>query len=126
VEVAAEHDVLASHDMVDNIERDSLAHTGIHMVVHMNPIVTADPVVAELRLFLTDTVTQIHPDLSIHDLRIVPGPTHTNVIFDCVVPADCPDCPADVCRQIRDQVSRAYPGYFCVITVDESFAPVQH
>ena len=126
VEVAAEHDVLASHDMVDNIERDFLANTGIHMVVHMDPIVTADPVVAELRLFLTDTVTEIHPDLSIHDLRIVPGPTHTNVIFDCVVPADCPSCPTDVCHRIREKVSQAYPGYFCVITVDESFAPVQH
>ena len=126
VEVAAEHDVLASHDMVDNIERDFLAHTGIHMVVHMDPIVTADPVVAQLRLFLTDTVTQIHPDLSVHDLRIVPGPTHTNVIFDCVVPADCPNCPTDVCRRIREKVKEVYPDYFCVITVDESFAPVQH
>ena len=126
VEVAAEHDMLESHDMVDNIERDFLAHTGIHMVVHMDPIVTADPVVAELRLFLEKTVTSIDPALSIHDLRIVPGPTHTNVIFDCVVPAGCSLHHADVCRRIREEVSASYPGYFCVITVDESFAPIQH
>ena len=126
VEVAAERDMMESHDMVDNIERDFLAHTGIHMVVHMDPIVTADPVVAELRLFLTDTVTEIHPDLSIHDLRIVPGPTHTNVIFDCVVPHECSACPTDVCQRIRERVSAVYPDYFCVITVDESFAPVQN
>ena len=125
VEVAAERDMLESHDMVDNIERDFLAHTGIHMVVHMDPIVTADPVVAELRRFLADVVTEIHPALSIHDLRIVPGPTHTNVIFDCVVPADCPTCPTDVCRRIREKVGTVYPDYFCVITVDESFAPMQ-
>lgn len=126
VEVAAEHNMLESHDMIDNIERDFLAHTGIHMVVHMDPIVTADPVVAELRLFLEETVTAIDPALSIHDLRIVPGPTHTNVIFDCVVPAECSLIHADVCRRIREKVSASYPGYFCVITVDESFAPIQH
>ena len=126
VEVAAEHNMLESHDMIDNIERDFLAHTGIHMVVHMDPIVTADPVVAELRLFLEETVTAIDPALYIHDLRIVPGPTHTNVIFDCVVPAECSLIHADVCRRIREKVSASYPGYFCVITVDESFAPIQH
>ena len=126
VEVAAERDMLESHDMVDNIEREFLAHTGIHMVVHMDPIVTADPVVASLRHFLSDTVTEIHPDLSIHDLRIVPGPTHTNVIFDCVVPHECSACPTDVCQRIRERVSAVYPDYFCVITVDESFAPVQN
>jgi divalent metal cation (Fe/Co/Zn/Cd) transporter len=126
VEVAAEHNMLESHDMIDNIERDFLAHTGIHMVVHMDPIVTADPVVAELRLFLEGTVTAIDSALSIHDLRIVPGPTHTNVIFDCVVPAECSLIHADVCRRIREKVSASYPGYFCVITVDESFAPIQH
>ena len=126
VEVAAERDMMESHDMVDNIERDFLAHTGIHMVVHMDPIVTADPVVAELRLFLTNTVTEMDPSLSIHDLRIVPGPTHTNVIFDCVVPHECSSCPTDVCHQIRERVKAVYPDYFCVITVDESFAPVQN
>ena len=126
VEVAAEHDVLESHDMVDNIERDFLAHTGIHMVVHMDPIVTADPVVAELRLFLEETVTSVDSSLSIHDLRIVPGPTHTNVIFDCVVPSGCSLSHTDVCRRIREAVSASYPGYYCVITVDESFAPIQH
>ena len=126
VEVAAERDMLESHDMVDNIEREFLAHTGIHMVVHMDPIVTADPVVASLRQFLSDTVTEIHPDLSIHDLRIVPGPTHTNVIFDCVVPHECSACPTDVCQRIRERVKAVYPDYFCVITVDESFAPVQN
>lgn len=126
VEVAAERDMMESHDMVDNIERDFLAHTGIHMVVHMDPIVTADPVVAELRLFLTNTVTEMDPSLSIHDLRIVPGPTHTNVIFDCVVPHECSACPTDVCHRIRERVKAVYPDYFCVITVDESFAPVQN
>ena len=126
VEVAAERDMMESHDMVDNIERDFLAHTGIHMVVHMDPIVTADPVVAELRLFLTNTVTEMDPSLSIHDLRLVPAPTHTNVIFDCVVPHECSSCPTDVCHRIRERVKAVYPDYFCVITVDESFAPVQN
>lgn len=125
VEMAAETNILESHDVIDNIEREFLTHMGIHMIVHLDPIVTSDPVVAELRLFLADVVTGIDPALSIHDLRIVPGATHTNVIFDCVVPAGCPIPHADVCHRIREAVTASYPHHFCVITIDESFAPVQ-
>ncbi|MBQ9948112.1 MAG: cation transporter, partial [Oscillospiraceae bacterium] len=85
VEMAAEADVLESHDIIDNIERDFLGE-GLNLVVHFDPIVTSDSAVGDTRREIAEIASKIDERLSIHDLRMVPGPTHTNVIFDCVVP----------------------------------------
>ncbi|MGM9653595.1 MAG: cation diffusion facilitator family transporter [Eubacteriales bacterium] len=126
VEMAAEENILESHDVIDNIERDFLARDGLHLIVHLDPIVTADSEVGELRRWLAGQVHEIDPALSIHDLRLVPGPTHTNVIFDCVIPPKFRMSRAEVCAAIRARVTEKYPNYHCVITVDDSFAPVSH
>lgn len=121
VEMAAETNILESHDVIDNIERDFLRRDGIHLIAHLDPVVTSDPHVAELRSWLSEQVQQISPQLSIHDLRIVPGATHTNVIFDCVVPPRFSMTDAEVCAAIRARVQEKYPDHFCVITLDESY-----
>ncbi len=123
VEMAAERDVLESHDVIDNIERDFLQQ-GLNLVVHYDPIVTSDSAVGDTRREISDIVKQIDERLSIHDLRMVPGPSHTNVIFDCVVP---PRFSMDE-NELRSEISRfvkaAHPDYFCVITVEQSYAPI--
>jgi len=121
VEMAAETNILESHDVIDNIERDFLRRDGVHMIVHLDPIITADPHVNELRAFLTAEIQQIDPLLSIHDLRIVPGTTHTNVVFDCARPHGCKAAPELICRTLRERVRMQFPDHFCVITVDDSF-----
>jgi len=126
VEVAAEADVLESHDMIDNIERDFLRRDGIHMVVHMDPIVTTDSETGALRAFLTETVREIDPVLTVHDLRIVPGKTHVNAVFDCVAPHAFRLSDAALCAAIRERVRAQYPDTYCVITVDHSFAALPH
>ncbi len=126
VEVAAEADVLDSHDMVDNIERDLLRSDGIHMVVHMDPIVTADTETGAMRAFLTDCARRVDPVITVHDLRLVPGKTHTNAVFDCVVPPDFRLSDAEVCAAIRAEVHAQYPDIYCVITVDHSFISLPH
>ncbi|MGN1073582.1 MAG: cation diffusion facilitator family transporter, partial [Eubacteriales bacterium] len=68
VEMAAEENILESHDVIDNIERDFLARDGLHLIVHLDPIVTADSEVGELRRWLAGQVHEIDPALSIHDL----------------------------------------------------------
>ena len=60
--------------------------------------------------------------MTIHDLRLVPGATHTNVIFDCVVPADVKISHADICAGLRQKVTERFPDHFCVITIDENYA----
>ncbi len=126
VEVAAEEDVLKSHDMVDNIERDFLKELNIHLIVHMDPIVTKDESVRNLRHWLAKEVKKVHEELTIHDLRVVPGETHTNLIFDCVVPHGLSRSDEEVKEAIDLLVKETYPNYFCVITVDHSYAEMMH
>ncbi len=126
VEVAAEADILESHDMIDCIERSFMEQDHLHMVIHMDPIVTNDSQIALMRQFLSEAVRTIHPDLTIHDLRMVEGTTHSNLIFDCVRPHGLAMTDSALKEQITQLVQETYPDYFCVITVDTSFAPVTH
>ena len=86
--MAAETSPLDSHDTLDNIEKAFRGEDGMIVTLHYDPIVTDDPKVASMRLRINAMAQQIDGRLSIHDLRCVPGPTHTNVIFDCVRPSD--------------------------------------
>ena len=123
IEMAAEADVLESHDLIDNIERDFLK-SGLNLVIHFDPIVTADSAVKDTRREIADIVSKIDERLSIHDLRMVPGPTHTNVIFDCVVPPKfsmpAEELKAEICRFVK----AAHHDFICVITVEQSYAPI--
>ena len=121
VEMAADEDPLLSHEVIDNIERDFLAQDRIHLVVHYDPVVTDDPRVSVMREKVAAIAAQIHPQMTIHDLRIVPGPTYVNVVFDCVVPYGMAMDEKEIKRQISSSVRAAYPNYFCVITLEHSF-----
>lgn len=124
VEMAAEEDVMQSHDVIDNIERDFLHRDKLHMIVHLDPIITRDPLVNDLRGRLAEQVKEIHPELTIHDLRVVKGRSHTNLIFDCIKPHDLDMTDAQLKRAISERVCAEHPEYYCVITVDESYAAV--
>ncbi len=124
VEMAAEDDVCQSHDVIDNIERDFLTDDGLHMVIHFDPIITKDPMANDLRTWLAQEVQIIHPELSIHDLRLVRGPSHTNVIFDCVMPHNLDMTDGELKAAVSALVKKAYPDSRCVITVDRSYAPL--
>lgn len=123
VEMAAEADVLESHDIIDNIERDFLSE-GLNLVVHFDPIVTSDSAVGDTRREIAEIASKIDERLSIHDLRMVPGPTHTNVIFDCVVPHNFSMTDEELKEEISRFVRLNHPDYFCVITVENSYAPI--
>ncbi len=105
VEMAAEDDIMQSHDVIDGIERDILQQMNIHLIIHLDPIVTQDPLVNDLRLWLAEQVKQIHPDLTIHDVRLVKGITHSNLIFDCVKP-DGLDMTDDQLKRALSQLVR--------------------
>lgn len=126
VEVAAENDVLESHDMIDNIERRFHEEMDLHLIIHMDPIVTKDEKVLDTRGYLAELVLSIHPDLSVHDLRMVPGNTHTNLIFDCVIPHELDGHEEEVKQRISALVKKDHPDYNCVITVDHSFSVIHH
>ena len=121
VEVAAEADVMASHDLIDNIEQDFLRDDGLVMTIHLDPIVTSDAAVGSMRLRIAELVAGIDARLTIHDLRTVPGPTHTNVIFDCVRPHGCALTTAELRERICALVHAEYPQAVCKVTIDEDY-----
>ena len=100
LEMPAEGDVMAMHDEIDCMEKDFFANDGLTVTIHFDPVITSDPHVAELRELVETTAHQADPEVNIHDLRIVPGPTHTNVIFDVVVPFGCKLTDRDVADRI--------------------------
>lgn len=121
VEMAGEQDVFEAHDVLDNIEQD-FKDEGLIMTLHYDPIVTKDPMVADMRHWIAVNIQEkIDPRLTIHDLRTVPGPTHTNVIFDCVRPHDLALTNDELKKKISDIVTARYPKAICKITIDESY-----
>lgn len=121
VEMAAEADPLVSHDTLDNIEQAFKDEDGLIVTLHYDPIVTDDPEVLDMRNRINDMAKSIDGRMSIHDLRCVPGPTHTNVIFDCLRPAGCALCATEVKERLSERVVAVYPQAICKITVDEDY-----
>jgi cation diffusion facilitator family transporter len=124
VEMNAEIDTIISHDIIDNIENSFKEELGIEIILHYDPIYTDDEKISDLRKFLKDIVTEIDPSFSVHDVRFVEGVTHSNVIFDCVIPPENACKSNDIKRQIIDQVQKVHPDYNCVITIDRSYVEI--
>ena len=57
-------------------------------------------------------------DLSVHDFRVVIGQTHTNMIFDVVLPFDHPLTEDEVKEKISNAVRARRENCYCVIVVD--------
>lgn len=125
VEMAAETDPMESHDTLDNIEQAFKDDDGLIVTLHYDPIVTNDPHVVDMRNKIDAMAKSIDGEASIHDLRCVPGPTHTNVIFDCLHPAECALSPDEFKRKLGDMVIEAYPDAVPKITVDEDYVSAE-
>ena len=87
VEFPAETDVIEAHDVMDQIEQYFLEQEQLLMTTHYDPILADDGEVEAVRSFLAEAAGQLDEQLSVHEVRIVPGNTHINVVFDCVKPA---------------------------------------
>lgn len=122
VEVDASEDVMVSHDLCDNIERD-FAEDGIHLVIHMDPIVTNDDELNELRREVVSIVAQLGEGISMHDFRMVRGYSHTNLIFDIVVPSGCKRSADSLKQEIQEKVNALDPEahYFTVVDIDRNY-----
>ena len=120
-EVPASGDILALHDVVDSAERELASELGCLATIHMDPVVSDDGLTAETRERVAAIVRLIDPGITIHDFRMVPGPTHTNVIFDAVVPYGCPLSDQEVARRVQEGVRALDGNYFAVVEVEKSY-----
>lgn len=125
VEMAAETDPMESHDTLDNIEQAFKDDDGLIVTLHYDPIVTNDPHVVDMRNKIDAMAKSLDSEASIHDLRCVPGPTHTNVIFDCLHPVECTLSPSEFKRKLGDMVVEEYPDAVPKITVDEDYVSAE-
>ncbi|HBC30380.1 MAG TPA: cation-efflux pump [Clostridiales bacterium] len=120
-EVNAKEDILKSHDLIDNIERDFARELNINLVIHLDPIITDDEEINELRGMTDKIVKSIDERLTMHDFRVVKGETHTNLIFDVVVPVDYDIKSSKLVNLIEKEVQNKNETYFAVVTVDKNY-----
>ena len=120
-EVPQDADILDAHDAIDHIEREIQETFGIETTVHMDPIATDDEKVNQLRLQVSALAQAVEPEMTIHDFRVVRGPTHTNVIFDAVVPHRCRLTDEEVRQRLSRAVSALDPTYQTVIQLDRAY-----
>ncbi len=120
-EVPAHGDILALHDEIDNVEKELHDKLGCEAVIHMDPIVTDDETVNAAHQKIASLVRGIDEHISIHDFRMVTGPTHTNVIFDAVVPYGCAMSDREAEEKIRQAVHELDPHYFAIVQIDKSY-----
>ncbi|MBQ2718999.1 MAG: cation transporter [Clostridia bacterium] len=120
-EVRADADLLETHDMIDNIERELSRELSCDAVIHMDPIVTDDEEVVAIRQALLLRLTAIDGRLTMHDFRMVKGPTHTNLIFDVVLPYDMTESEDALRERIEAMAKELSPTYFTVVSFDKSY-----
>lgn len=120
-EVSASENVLELHDEIDNVEKELREKLGCEAVIHMDPIVTDDGITEETRQRVAALVNCIDDEISIHDFRMVAGPTHTNVIFDAVVPFKFRLTDAEVREKIEAAVRALDGNYYAVVNVERPY-----
>ncbi len=120
VEVPCDQNILHSHDIIDRIERDLMEKFNIITCIHMDPVDTDDPETLRLKEITVGELQQLDERLSLHDFRVVSGPSHTNLIFDVVVPFDYSnknDLPAAIEARLQAIDSRL----FSVVRVETQY-----
>lgn len=121
VEVDAKGDILSIHDAIDELEREIYEKLQIQMTIHMDPVETDNEVLITYRTRMNTLIKNINSKLSMHDFRMVTGPTHTNLIFDVVIPYDEKCDENEIRESIRKELSKEDSTFYAVITFDKSF-----
>lgn len=117
-EVDAKNDILVSHDLIDNIERDFSRDLGIHMVIHLDPVIVGDARTDALHRKVQSLITALYPTVTIHDFRVIWGVTHSNIVFDAAVPFSVKDSDAVITQKLEAEIQKLDPDYRTVVTID--------
>lgn len=117
-EVDAKNDILVSHDLIDNIERDFSRDLCIHMVIHLDPVIVGDARTDALHRKVQSLVTALYPAVTIHDFRVIWGVTHSNIVFDAAVPFSVKDSDAVITQKLEAEIQKLDPDYRTVVTID--------
>ena len=122
VEVPQDVEISKSHDVIDNIEHDFWNEMHVRITIHMDPVDTKNEKLAELKLRAQNALANLDEELSLHDFRIVSGQTHTNMLFDVVIPYDSKLSLDDVKNAMEREFANDPVKYFFVIDVDRKMS----
>ncbi|MCI8653127.1 MAG: cation transporter [Angelakisella sp.] len=117
-EVSAGEDMLASHEVIDTIEREILREKGIRLVIHMDPVAVDDPQLWLYRGVVGDVLGEIGKELSFHDLRMVAGSHRVKLIFDVTAPFAFPGSDGELVEQILEKLAKRDQRLTAAVTVD--------
>lgn len=117
-EVSSKEDIMKSHDIIDNIERDFKEEFDIILSIHLDPIETDNPEVLKNKEKVTAVIKSFDKSFTIHDFRIVSGETHTNVLFDVVVPYSSKISVKEIIHALDEAYSTESKKYYFIIDID--------
>ena len=117
-EVDGKKDLFVTHDAVDNVEKGIYSKFGILCTIHMDPVITDDENIKVLNEQVKSIIYELDPEMSMHDFRVVPGETHSILIFDILVPFHCKMRDDEIVKLVDEKVRSLSPTYFTAITID--------
>lgn len=120
-EVPSDRDILVSHDLIDTIEKDIRNNLGIEISIHMDPVLVDDKQTEKYKEIVRGVIADISPEMSMHDFRIVDGPTRTNLIFDLVVPRKYVLTEQEIKNSVETKVQEIDNRCFTVINIDRAY-----
>ena len=121
IEVDSNVDIMISHDLADNIERDFMHDLGILLVCHLDPVNTSDPETLKLKADISALLSEFDQNVSMHDFRVVYGVSHTNVIFDVVIPFGQDGIEQRIRELVDNKLATYDKKYYAVIEFDKNF-----
>ena len=121
-EVPAEGNILETHDAIDNVEKELRDKLGCEATIHMDPIITMDKRIYRLKMTVLEMLNEIDPVITMHDFRVVTGPTHTNLIFDIIVPFKFHIDDETLTERMDAMVKeRVGDSYYIAMTIDRAY-----
>ena len=121
VEVDGAEDIFIIHDRIDNIEKQVMDELGILLTIHMDPVVVGNPLVEEVKGQLENIASSVDGIINLHDVRVVEGPTHTNIVFDVVRTDHCKLSNNEVKEIFSNKLKEINPKYIAVMTIDNYY-----
>lgn len=118
IELDASVDVLESHELVDKIEQEFARETNVALTGHLDPVVTDDEEVNALKQKVCALVGEIDQTFSVHDFRLVRGPSHTNMVFEVAVPFGCKTTEGEIKKQIKQKIAVLGDEYTPVFLIE--------
>lgn len=120
-EVDSAGNIMEIHDLIDNIEKELSGECHCEAVIHMDPVLLNDPLTDSLHIQVEEILHKLDETLKLHDFRVVPGPTHTNIIFDILLPFDYKMSDDEVVHYLQKEIHALDESYYAVIQVDKAY-----